>query len=99
MPNPWFAPTELVYARDLTFEGVSDTLRLGWGDGSATDKSHVYLTLGAFPILGVPLSNQGTTSGSSVASWALPTCTTSTTAPITCVWEWRITTSCTSPVF
>jgi len=57
MPNPWFAPTELVYARDLTFEGVSDTLRLGWGDG-ASDKSHVYLTLGAFPILEVPLSNQ-----------------------------------------
>ena len=57
MPNPWFSPTELVYARDLTFEGVSDTLRVGWGGGDA-DKSHLYLTLGAFPMLEVPLSNQ-----------------------------------------
>ena len=57
MLNPWFSPTELVYARDLTFEGVSDTLRLGWGAGDA-DKSHVYLTLGAFPMLEVPLANQ-----------------------------------------
>jgi hypothetical protein len=52
--NPWFTPTELVYARDLTFEGVADTLRYGWGEGG-TDRSHVYLTLGAFPIVEVPL--------------------------------------------
>lgn len=57
MPNPFFAPTELVYARDLTFEGVSDTLRLGWGEGD-NDRSHIYMTLGAFPILEVPLANQ-----------------------------------------
>ena len=57
MPNPWFSPTELVYARDLTFEGVSDTLRVGWGEG-ASDRSHVYLTLGAFPMLEIPLVNQ-----------------------------------------
>jgi len=57
VPNPWFSPTELVYARDLTFEGVSDTLRLGWGEGGF-DRSHVYMTLGAFPILEVPLANQ-----------------------------------------
>jgi hypothetical protein len=57
IPNPWFSPTELVYARDLTFEGVSDTLRFGWGDG-ANDRSHVYMTLGAFPMLEVPLANQ-----------------------------------------
>ena len=57
MLNPFFSPTELVYARDLTFEGVSDTLRLGWGEGAA-NKSHVYLTLGAFPMLEVPLENQ-----------------------------------------
>jgi hypothetical protein len=54
IPNPWFSPTELVYARDLTFEGVSDTLRLGWGPGGP-DRSHVYLTTGAFPMLEVPL--------------------------------------------
>jgi len=57
MLNPWFAPTELVFARDLTFEGVTDTLRLGWGEG-ANDRSHVYMTFGAFPMLEVPLVNQ-----------------------------------------
>ncbi len=51
--NPWFSPTELVYARDLTFEGVADTMRFGWGVGGP-DKSHVYLTAGAFPMLEVP---------------------------------------------
>ncbi len=55
--NPWFAPTELVYANDLTFEGVADTLRLGWGAGGG-DRSHVYLTWGAFPMLEVPLQSQ-----------------------------------------
>lgn len=55
--NPWFAPTELVYARDLTFEGVVNTLRAGWGAGGA-DRSHVYLTYGAFPMLEVPLQSQ-----------------------------------------
>jgi Putative porin len=53
LANPWFSPTELVYAKDLTFEGVSDTSRFGWGDGAA-DRSHVYLTTGAFPMLEVP---------------------------------------------
>jgi hypothetical protein len=57
IPNPWFAPTELVYARDLSFEGVAETLRFGWGAGDA-DRSHVYATLGAFPMLEVPLVNQ-----------------------------------------
>jgi hypothetical protein len=57
IPNPWFAPTELVYARDLTFEGVSDTARFGWGAGNS-DRSHVYFTVGAFPMLEVPLQSQ-----------------------------------------
>jgi hypothetical protein len=57
MLNPWYSPTELVFARDLTFEGVSETLRLGWGAGGS-DKSHVYLNLGAMPMLEVPLVNQ-----------------------------------------
>src|ERR1700730_874783 len=55
--NPWFAPTELVYARDLTFEGAASTLRFGWGGGGA-DCSHIYATAGGFPILGVPLVNK-----------------------------------------
>jgi len=53
-PNPWFSPTELEFARDLTFEGIAETTRLGWGDGDA-DASHVYLTLGGFPMLMSPL--------------------------------------------
>jgi hypothetical protein len=57
IPDPFFSPTELVFARDLTFEGVSDTLRVGWGAGGS-DRSHVYMTLGAFPMLEVPLVNQ-----------------------------------------
>jgi hypothetical protein len=57
IPNPWLAPTELVYARDLSFEGAASTLRLGWGAGGA-DRSHVYATVGGFPVLEVPLVNQ-----------------------------------------
>ena len=55
MPNPWFSPTELVYARDLTFEGLSSTWRLGWGAGDNRE-SHVFATLGAIPMLEVPLT-------------------------------------------
>jgi len=54
LANPWFSPTELVYARDLTFEGVADTFRVGWGVGGP-DKSHGFLSVGAFPMLEVPL--------------------------------------------
>jgi hypothetical protein len=57
LANPWLAPTELVYARDLTFEGVADTFRFGWGAGGS-DRSHVFLTAGAFPMLEVPLQAQ-----------------------------------------
>jgi putative porin len=51
--NPWFTPTELVYARDLQFEGVAGTARLGLGNGGS-DKSQLYLSLGAVPVLEVP---------------------------------------------
>lgn len=57
MTNPWFAPTELVYARDLTFEGAASTFRFGWG-GGGSDQANVYATLGGFPVLEVPLVNQ-----------------------------------------
>jgi hypothetical protein len=56
LANPWFSPTELIYARDLSFEGAAATLRAGWGAGGS-DRSHVYATLGGFPILEVPLVN------------------------------------------
>jgi hypothetical protein len=50
LANPYFSPTELVFARDLTFEGVADTMRFGWGAGG-TDRSHVFMTVGASPLL------------------------------------------------
>jgi hypothetical protein len=53
--NPFFSPTELVYAHDLTFEGLANTLRLGWGDDQTQQRSHVYLTLGGFPVMEVPV--------------------------------------------
>jgi hypothetical protein len=55
--NPWFSPTELVFARDLQFEGVSSTGRLGFGGGTGAERSHVFVTVGAFPLLEVPLAN------------------------------------------
>jgi len=58
MPNPWFSPTELVYARDLGFDGVASTMRLGWGEGGS-DQSHFFATAGAFPLLEVPLQESG----------------------------------------
>lgn len=59
MSNPFFSPTELIYARDLTLEGVATTFRVGWGRGAHDPNgSHVFMTLGAFPALEVPLVNQ-----------------------------------------
>ncbi len=54
--NPWFAPTELVYSRDLTLEGAAFTGRLGYGDGHA-DQSHVFVTLAGLPVQDVPLES------------------------------------------
>jgi hypothetical protein len=55
--NPWFSPTELVFARDLQFEGLASTSRLGLGNG-AHDQSNLFLTLGAFPIQEYVLANK-----------------------------------------
>ncbi len=52
--DPFFAPTELVYAEILDFDGVALTGRLGFGDGSA-GQSHAFLTLGGFPIQEIEL--------------------------------------------
>ena len=54
IPNPWFAPTELVYARDLTLEGAAFTGRIGLGDGGR-DRSHLFLTVAGLPMQDVPL--------------------------------------------
>ena len=51
--NPWFAPTELVWARDLQFEGVAGALRVGL-DGGSANSSHLFLNFAAVPELEVP---------------------------------------------
>src|SRR6201999_2298605 len=44
--SPWFSPTDLIFHKQLTFNGVAATGRLGIGDGSA-DQSHIFLTAAA----------------------------------------------------
>lgn len=56
MPNPFFVPTELVYARDLTLEGSAISGRLGYGAGGP-NQSHVFLTLAGVPVQYVPLES------------------------------------------
>ena len=55
--NPWFSPTDLIYHRDLSFEGLSLTGRYGFGAAGA-ERSHVFLTVGAFPIQEIELSTR-----------------------------------------
>ena len=55
--DPFFAPTELVYAEILDFDGAALTGRLGFGDGSP-EQSNVFLTLGGFPIQEIELVNR-----------------------------------------
>jgi hypothetical protein len=55
--NPYGTPTDLIFHKDLTFEGVAVTGRLGLGDGSA-EQSHVFFTAGAHPLQEVALSGQ-----------------------------------------
>jgi len=54
--NPWFSPTELVYARDLQFEGLASTARWRFGE-AGPGRSSLFLTAGAMPMLEVPLAN------------------------------------------
>lgn len=53
--NPYGTPTDLIFHKDLTFEGVALTGRFGLGDGSA-EQSHVFLTVGAHPIQEITLT-------------------------------------------
>src|SRR5260370_37718390 len=55
--NPYGTPTDLIFHKDLTFEGVAITGRLGFGDGSA-GQSHVFFTAGAHPPPEIALSTQ-----------------------------------------
>jgi Putative porin len=54
-PNPFFSPTELVYQRDnVAFDGLATTGRVGFGQGGP-DQSHVFATIGGFPVQEVTL--------------------------------------------
>src|ERR1700730_11392414 len=53
--NPYGTPTDLVFHKDLTFEGMALTERLGLGDGSA-EQSHLFFTAGAHPLQEIALS-------------------------------------------
>jgi Putative porin len=55
--SPWATPTDLIFHKDLTFDGVAATGRFGLGDGSA-EQSHLFLTLGAHPLQEIALSPQ-----------------------------------------
>ena len=54
--NPYGTPTDLIFHKDLTFEGLAATGRVGLGDGSA-EQSHLFFTAGAHPIQEVALSD------------------------------------------
>jgi Putative porin len=57
MLNPWFSPTELDFARDLTFDGVAITGRHAFGAAApANQRTSAYATLGVFPLQNVTLS-------------------------------------------
>jgi polyhydroxyalkanoate synthesis regulator phasin len=54
--NPFFTASDLVYDRDLAFDGVAATYRLGL-DSSAPAARNVYLSAGWFPVQEVELSS------------------------------------------
>jgi len=53
--NPYDTPTNLIFHKDLTFDGVAATGRFGLGDGSP-EQSHLFFTLGAHPLQEVEFS-------------------------------------------
>ena len=55
--NPYDTPTDVIFHKDLTFEGVALTGRFGLGDGTA-EQSHLFVTVGAHPLQEIALSAQ-----------------------------------------
>lgn len=53
--NPWGTPTDLIFHKDLAFQGLAMTGRLGLGDGSA-EQSHLFFTVGGHPLQEIALS-------------------------------------------
>jgi hypothetical protein len=55
--SPWFSPTDLIFHKQLTFNGLATTGRLGFGDGSA-EQSHAFFTIAAMPLQEIALSSR-----------------------------------------
>lgn len=55
--NPFYHPTEEMWARDLTLEGLALTGRFGVGDDSA-EQSYLWMTAGGFPVQEIPLVSE-----------------------------------------
>ena len=55
--NPYDTPTNLIFHRDLTFNGMAGSFRLGLGDGSP-DQSDVFVTAGVHQLQEVEFSPQ-----------------------------------------
>lgn len=55
--SPWFSPTDLIFHKQLTFNGVAATGRIGIGDGSAT-QSNIFMTVAAMPIQEIEFSSR-----------------------------------------
>ncbi len=53
--NPYGTPTDLIFHKDLGFQGFAVTGRKGFGDGSV-DQSHGFVTFGVHPLQEVALS-------------------------------------------
>lgn len=53
--NPYGTPTDLVFHKDLTFEGLALTGRLGLGDGTE-EQSHLFVTVGVHPLQEIALT-------------------------------------------
>lgn len=53
--SPWLSPTDLIFHKQLNFNGLAITGRLGLGDHSA-EQSHLFMTLGVMPIQEIALS-------------------------------------------
>jgi hypothetical protein len=53
--NPYQAPTDLIFHRDLTFTGAAATGRFGLGDGSA-EQTHLFLTVGGHQLQEIEFS-------------------------------------------
>ncbi|HEY2679090.1 MAG TPA: putative porin [Steroidobacteraceae bacterium] len=53
--SPWFSPTDLIFHKQLNFNGVAITGRYGF-EHEGPDQSHLFMTMAAMPIETIALS-------------------------------------------